>query len=451
MARTRKRDDDSQYNNSINSDTTSLAALDASSMSATGSRSSLTFASSNNNRKKRPRKRRRKSLTDALQSISLDKDKGVPEQILKMGDFPFSKACVAFTLASGNGTPILSGTFGGHDNGTILSDNRALNSQQQLHRQLDRGNTDGDGDLYYDDDNSQLTSSSVEGEGGMEDDYEDEDEDNDDEEDSQRKRLAQMTDLQRAQRNVMFELVFGKDYHESRKKASGSDRELSACEARTPPVRIDPGRFSPPPPFASISTRTRSKKATTAPAGHQRTATVANFTATAALTSAAANKMNGTKDRGGSGVSGGYQDPADRKIEKLLRRSLKNIREGSHPLQLKSTPDDEDDGDLLSKWNSYTKTQDDMMIDPEIYSPRTGTTAGAANVNANANPANKTSSMSIEGTNNLRSNTTSTDSRGRTDQTLQTRAFHFGNRPRSNSLPSELDKAMDITAMDTDG
>mmetsp|Transcript_11941 Transcript_11941/g.28334 ORF Transcript_11941/g.28334 Transcript_11941/m.28334 type:complete len:432 (+) Transcript_11941:323-1618(+) len=430
MARTRKRDDDSQYNNSTNSDTTSLAALDASSMSATGSRSSLTFSSSNN-RTQRPRKRQRKSLTDALQSISLDKDSGVPEQILKMGGFPFSKSCVAFTITSGKSTSLLSGTFGGHGSGAVLNENTNLNSQQQLHRQLDRSSISGDGDLYYDDDNSQLTSSTVEGEGGMEDNYDDEDDQNDDEEDSQRKRIAQMTDQETAQRKVMFELVFGKDHRESRKAAPFFDREVSACEARTPPVRIDEARSSSP-PFASISTRTRSKKAKASNAHRQPSAAI-NSTATAA----SITKRSGAKD------TGSFKDSTDRKIEELLRRSLKNIQEGCHPLQLKSTPDD-DDSKLSSKWRHYT-TQDDMMIDPQIYSPRMG-----ASAMVNANATSKTASMSIEGTNNLRNSLQTTDSRGHIDRMLQTQAIHFGNRPRSNSLPTDLDKSTDSIAMDTD-
>jgi len=322
MIRTRKRDDDSQYNNSIQSDTTSLAALDASSMSATGSRSSLTFSSSK--AKHRPRKRQRKSLTDALQSISLDKDKGVPEQILKMGDFPFSSKSVSFTTGS-------TFVFGG-------SEHSSLNTKQQSDRRIDQENgTSGDGDIYYDDDNSQLTASSDERQSrdGMEDDYDEEEDD----EDSQSKRLANMTDMEKAQRKVMLELVFGKDHREARKggeKGSLSDREVSSC------IRLSPGLINPmvpcplatPPPTPISAAMTASQ--TTMP------------------------KMR---------TSSSKRDPADRKIDELLRQSLKNLREGSHPLQLPKLGSNEKDNDDVY-FDTPLKTQDDMAIDPKIYSPR---------------------------------------------------------------------------------
>jgi len=433
MLRTRKRDDDSQYNNSINSDATSLAALDASSMSATGSRSSLTFASSKKNGKhqhQRPRKRHRKSLTDALQSISLDKDRGVPEQILK--NFPFSKS-VTFTNATNTGgncnsIPVF-GASGTHNN---LNNLNNLNSQQQLHRQLDREDgADGDGDIYFDDDdNSQLTSSTegieAEGDEGMEDDYDDNNNDEEDDEDTQTKKISQMTDIEKAQREVMLSLVFGKDHRES-KKTKGNVTCVLA-----PPTLITPASFTltSPPPFATIFTA------------------VENPTTKTSTTTQKAASITSTTTEQGDEDEDDYKDPADRKIEQLLRRSLENIREGSHPLQLpkpSTTKNEDDDLFVTTPW----KTQDDMTIDPQIYSPRV--TAAYSSISmpgqhkstVNSNRFNPKNSMALEGSNFTKPPNSNAPVAGAQPQLPPARA-------RSNSVPDGLNM-MDSTAMEMDG
>ncbi len=415
MARTRKRDDDSLYN----SDATSLAALDASSMSAAGSRSSLTFASSTKALKgeqRRPRKRRRKSLTDALQSISLDKDKGVPQQILssKTGDFPFSNNTKSVAFAT-NGSS--------HEIFSCPPNFNNLNSRQQANRLIDRvsSGAEGNGDIFYDDDNSQLTSSSDEpdeAEDGMEDDFDDDEEEDDD--DSLRKRLAVMTDFEKAQRKVMLKLVFGKDHKESTNRktkspvSSSGPREVSSC------VRIPSGLIVDPvqkpsslplssasiAPFATISTTTK--------------AAITTFLSTPNAEPVISPKDDDSKD------------PVDLKIEELLRRSLKNVKEGSHPLRLTS------EGDSDSFVSTPWKTQDDMAIDPQIYSPRMHTT---------------TTPRSRKANDFLTFDTTSTDAQMVKIQNndSQPRNRPFG-RQRSNSLPGGLDMTDATTvAMDMDG
>jgi len=490
MARTRKRDDDSaQYN----SDATSLAALDASSMSATGSRSSLTFASSNcknNNtfgngtksQRRRPRKRQRKSLTDALQSISLDKDKGVPEQILKMQyqrlDFPFSsnsniRSSVGFTIDTNNTTATdginncnnnsninnINGTpfFGGSYTGMLHSNNNNLNSKQQLDSKIVRENgiAGEDGDVYYDDDNSQLTSSTEEEHeiDGMEDD----EEEIDDEEDSQSKKVALMTDLEKAQRKVMLELVFGKDHQESwnvggntttnNNASSVSIREVGPPIRVVPPIRIEPVipafsssslSSSPPPPFATSTTTTMATPTTTTKP-------------IIAKPTAGVPKPTTEQDKDDC------KDPADRKIEELLRLSLKNLREGTHPLRLPPKKGNDDDDGLTITVSTPWKTQDDMAIDPEIYSPRV-----AANQNRSHPPPITTTaptSMAVDGdSNNL---TTKSAPNTNTHHLAAAaapvvaaggmQARRFGRRPRSNSLPGDLEMTDTTNAMDMDG
>lgn len=443
--RTRKRDDDSQYNNSINSDATSLAALDASSICATGSRSSLSISSIKNyqgrRHNQRPRKRRRKSLTEALQSISLDKDRGVPAQICKMGGkFPFSNSsgtknssAVSFTIAANTDDINGANVFGSDTSGVP---NSTLNSRQQLERRLDRdtGGPSGDGDLYYDDDNSQLTSSTdgcdeVDGEDdGMEDDYDHDEEDDD--EDSHTKKLALMTDFEKAQRKVMLELVFGSDHNDhknSRKTAafttmedlSFSDREVSSCARAPPPIPISQSgaatSLSPPPPFATISTTTR------------------------LVTESSIKKTTENNDDDSS-----CKDPADRKIKELLRRSLKNLKEGSHPLQFSKlgSADNADDSNLFvtTPW----KTQDDMAIDPQVYSPSMGEVKKIPS-----------DSMAIDA-NGSNITTTKESNNGNSFPVAraqpQVPPIGHSVRPRSNSLPGGLDMiGAANTAMEMDG
>jgi hypothetical protein len=445
MARTRKRDDDSQYN----SDATSLAALDASSMSATGSRSSLTFASSKNIGKQRPKKRQRKSLTDALQSISLDKDKGVPEQILKMREYPFSSRSVGFTMDTdriatdgnnNNNNILINNNNNNSNNGTTLfggatSMHSNLNSKQQLGRKIDReSGADGDGDVYYDDDddNSQLTSSTEEEHeiDGMEDGYDDDD---DDEEDSQSKKLALMTDIEKAQRKVMLELVFGKDHQESRKPRVGNNALLSIHEVgpqiRVAPILIEPvipALPSSPPPVATISTKMATKPIT-------KTAVLPKAT-TVTTTEQDGDKNDDHAD---------YKDPADRKIEELLRLSLKNLREGTHPLRL---PKREDDDGLIVTTTPW-KTQDDMAIDSEIYSPRVQQRATAAILNR-SHPPTTAASMAVDGGSNFTTKSPN-NSHFAAPVAAGGQIRRFG-RPRSNSLPGGLEMT-DATAMDMDG
>lgn len=463
MVRTRKRDDDSQY-----SDATSLAALDASSMSATGSRGSLTFASSTkamNGKKRRPKKRRRKSLTDALQSISLDKDKGVPEQILsrvanKVGDFPFSNTTTVATTNATNGKSVafssivtnrnrnangsISPIFGSASSGPS-NYSGYLNSKQQADRQIDRenGENDGDGDIYYDDDNSQLTSSTEEQDRaeGMEDDDFDID-DEDDDEDSQREKLALLTDLEKAQRKVMLELVFGKDHRESRKAKAkapkpmgkfssfSGPREVSSCVGPPPSLIVDPmtssSSSSPPPPFATISTTTMSSATLTT-----NYAQATTLPTPASASTAAPDDENETS----------YKDPVDRKIEELLRRSLKNLREGSHPLQLPKTKTEDDDSFLSTPW----KTQDDMAIDPQIYSPR-----GQQQQQQNRLQLPLDHSMVLDSQSGSNLPPTSTTKAQHNSAPRQAQARPFA-RQRSNSLPGGLDMMETTTAMDMDG
>eukprot|EP00531_Pseudo-nitzschia_arenysensis_P010081 CAMPEP_0116154700 /NCGR_PEP_ID=MMETSP0329-20121206/21921_1 /TAXON_ID=697910 /ORGANISM="Pseudo-nitzschia arenysensis, Strain B593" /LENGTH=420 /DNA_ID=CAMNT_0003651699 /DNA_START=153 /DNA_END=1415 /DNA_ORIENTATION=+ len=420
MARTRKRDDDSQYN----SDTTSLAALDASSMSAAGSRSSLTFASSTKalkGKQRRPTKRRRKSLTDALQSISLDKDKGVPQQILssKTGDFPFSNNSKNVALAT-NGSS--NGVF------SCPPNFNSINSRQQANRQIDRvsSGAEGDGDIYYDDDNSQLTSSSDEPdevENGMEDDFDDDEEEEDD--DSLRKRLAIMTAFEKAQRQVMLKLVFGKDHKESMKQKtklnlpSSGPREVSSCVRIPSGLIVDPVQKPPSlpllsiPPFATVSTTMK--------------AAITTSLSTPNAEPAIPPKDDNDKDKNEE-----CKDPVDRKIEELLRRSLKNVKEGSHPLRLTSKEDS--DSFVSTPW----KTQDDMAIDPQIYSPRIQTTATSKTQKTNDSMALDT--MPSDAQMAKIQNTNS-----------QPQNLPFG-RQRSNSLPGGLDMTDATTvAMDMDG
>ena len=380
MARTRKRDDDSQ----CNSDATSLAALDASSLSATGSRSSLTFCSSTKapkSRRKRPAKRRKKSLTEGFQAISLDKDKGVPQHILSasrgLGGFPFSNnntKSFAFSSMkgsfSGTTSPLMFGSLSG-----FSSNFSNLNSKQQANRQSDKSGAGGDGDIYYDDDNSQLTSSSDEdenigGASGMEDNFDDDDEE--DEEDSLRKRLALMTDFEKAQRQVMLKLVFGKDHKDSLKpKTNGlcdkissfsSPREVSSCVKFPPGLTVDPVTKSsaPLPPFATISTATKTIKIKATTTSTTTPSAVASTVPIPMIPTPLIPPPDDEKDKED------FKNPVDRKIEELLRRSLKNLREGSHPLCLSNSNSNEDNDSLHTPW----KTQDDMVIDPQIYSRR---------------------------------------------------------------------------------
>lgn len=426
MSRTRKRDDDSLYN----SDATSLAALDASSMSAAGSRSSLTFASSTKalkGKRRRPAKRQRKSLTDALQSISLDKDKGVPQQIssIKTGDFPFSNTTKSVAFAT-NGSA--SGIF------SIPQNYSNLNAKMQADRQIDRASSGADGDIYYDDDNSQLTTSSeepeeFEGKDGMLDEYEDDEEEDDD--DSLRKRLAVMTDFEKAQRKVMLQLVFGKGHKESTKRITkaissfSGPREVSSCARLPSELIVDPVQkpsplplsSSPVPPFATIST---APKSTTT-----KIATAATLNPTPAIPP----KEDDDKDKNEE-----CKDPVDRKIEELLRRSLKNLQQGSHPLRLSNNNDD-NDSFVSTPW----KTQDDMAIDPQIYSRRIQTAS------ATKNNAKKNDSMAIDA---VSSDTSMTKAQSSNTQG-QSRPF---GRQRSNSLPGGLDMTDTTTdAMDMDG
>mmetsp|Transcript_2016 Transcript_2016/g.4731 ORF Transcript_2016/g.4731 Transcript_2016/m.4731 type:complete len:430 (-) Transcript_2016:475-1764(-) len=428
MSRTRKRDDDSLYN----SDATSLAALDASSMSAAGSRSSLTFASSTKalkGKQRRPAKRQRKSLTDALQSISLDKDKGVPEQIssIKTGDFPFSNNTKSVAFAT-NGSA--SGIF------SIPQNYSNLNSKMQADRQIDRASSGADGDIYYDDDNSQLTTSSSSepeefaGKDGMLEEYEDEEEEDDD--DSLRKRLAAMTDFEKAQRKVMLQLVFGKGHKESTKRITkaissfSGPREVSSCVRIPSGLIVDPVQkpsprplsLSPVPPFATISTTPKP--------------TTTKITAATPLTPTPAIPPKGDDDKDKNEES---KDPVDRKIEDLLRRSLKNVREGSHPLRLPNNNNDNDS--FVSKpW----KTQDDMAIDPQIYSPRIHTASGTKN------STQTNDSMALD---TVSSDTSMTKAQNSNAQRQNRRPFA---RQRSNSLPGGLDMTDTTTdAMDMDG
>lgn len=429
MARTRKRDDDSQYN----SDATSLAALDASSMSAAGSRSSLTFASSTKALKKKPRptKRRKKSLTDALQSISLDKDKGVPQQILsasKCGGFPFSKSVAFSTIvttgnASGNASPLMFGTVTGVPNFN------ALNSKQQASRQMDRATSgvDGDGDIYYDDDNSQLTTSSDEDENivvvdGMEEGYhDDEDEDNDD--DSLRKRLATMTDFEKAQRKIMLQLVFGKDHTDDSNKAKAGQKsnKLSSSpnsNAR-PSVRKAPAHRLP---FSTISTTTETKR------------TKIETAMMAPIPLKATPLISDTDDE--KAKNGDIKNPVDRKIEELLRRSLKNLREGSHPLRLSNSKN----GNSDSSFSNPRKTQDDMAIDPQIYARQIQTQTLKT-------PREANHSMALE--NDNRSDDTAMKTTHSSKSQPETPQFRI---KRSNSLPGGLDMTNPTNvAMDMDG
>ena len=408
MARTRKRDDDSQYN----SDATSLPALDASSMSAAGSRSSLTFASSTKalKKKRRPAKRRKKSLTDALQSISLDKDKGVPQQILsatsKCGSFPFSKS-VAFTTVplSGNTSPLMFGSVTGVPNFN------ALNSKQQANRQMDRGSSDGD--IYYDDDKSQLTMSSEEEQNsgildGMEDDFDDDDEeDNDD--DSLRKRLATMTDYEKAQRKIMLQLVFGKDHAEDSNKSKGDKKSDKQSSAVRPPVKMSSAQS---PPFTTISTMTKSRP------------TKIETSLMAPIPLKATPLIFDADDE--KAKNGDLKNPVDRKIEELLRKSLKNLREGSHPLRLCNSKNNNSD----SSFSNPRKTQDDMAIDPQIYSRKT--------------PLNN-HSMDLDNTVGSKDTVTKKTQ----NNNLQVPRFRI---KRSNSLPGGLDMAESTNvAMDMDG
>ena len=426
MSRTRKRDDDSLYN----SDATSLAALDASSMSAAGSRSSLTFASSTKalkGKQRRPAKRQRKSLTDALQSISLDKDKGVPEQIssIKTGDFPFSNNTKSVAFAT-NGSA--SGIF------SIPQNYSNLNSKMQADRQIDRPSSGADGDIFYDDDNSQLTTSSssepeeFEGKDGMLEEYEDEEEEDDD--DSLRKRLAVMTDFEKAQRKVMLQLVFGKGHKESTKRITkaissfSGPREVSSCVRIPSGLIMDPVQkpsplplaSSPVPPFATISTTPKP--------------TTTKITAATTLTSTPAIPPKEDDEEGKKEES---MDPVDRKINELLRRSLKNVREGSHPLRLSNNKDD-NDSVISAPW----KTQDDMAIDPQIYSPRIQT-ACATKSNSKTNDSMALDTVSSD---------TSMAKPQNSNAQRQNRPFA---RQRSNSLPGGLDMIDTTDAMDMDG
>lgn len=442
MARTRKRDDDSQ----CNSETTSLAALDASSMSATGSRS--TFASSTKARtgkQRRPSKRRRKSLTDALQSISLEKDKGVPQQILssKMGGFPFSNTSnnnnksVAFSTIvesrnrDGSTSPLLFSSLSGVPN------HSNLNSKFKANRQIDRESSgaEGDGDIYYDDDNSQLTSSSDDhDDSGVLDSMEDDDDDDDnyeleDDDDSLRKRLALMSDFEKAQRKVMLKLVFGKNHKDSvpRKTENISSfpgpREVSSCIQLPHGLVVDPVQaslspMSHPPPFSTIST--------TATATKTKRAAAPNPTPVVPA-------LEGQSD-----TTEPYKDPADRKIEELLQQSLKNLRDGSHPLQLPNN--EENDLFFTTPW----KTQDDMSIDPQVYARRIQHKEQSHMTNCHTN----TNHSMVLDTETGSNDPIMTKTR---NSIPQAQIPPFG-RKRGNSLPGGLDMTETTNvAMDMDG
>ena len=125
-------------------------------------------------------------------------------------------------------------------------------------------------------------------------------------------------------------------------------------------------------------------------------------------------------------------NPVDRKIEELLRKSLKNLREGSHPLRL-SNPKN---GNSDSSFSNPRKTQDDMAIDPQIYSRRMQTQALKTNY-----------SMALE--NNTKSHDTAMKTTNNSNSQLEIPQFRI---IRSNSLPDGLDMTDPTNvAMDMDG
>ena len=125
--------------------------------------------------------------------------------------------------------------------------------------------------------------------------------------------------------------------------------------------------------------------------------------------------------------NGDLKNPVDRKIEELLRKSLKNLREGSHPLRLSNSKIDNSD----SSFSNPRKTQDDMAIDPQIYSRKT--------------PLNGNHSMDLDNKIGLKDAATKTTQKNN----LQIPRFRI---KRSNSLPGGLDMTESTNvAMDMDG
>jgi len=180
-----------------------------------------------------------------------------------------------------------------------------------------------------------------------------------------------MTDLEKAQRKVMLELVLGKNHRES---GNVSTNRGGGVGGGGPTITI---------PTAMITLATTTTTTTTKP-----------------IVGAAGATPKVTTEDTTTTTEEECKDPVDRKIEELLRQSLKNIQEGSHPFQMipkLSNNDDDTDIDDSNNVSVTTpwKTQDDMAIDPEIYSPRVATTAAAVSMATSSSSSSLSPSTTI--------------------------------------------------------
>jgi len=485
-------------------------------MSAAGSRSSLTFASqqqhnqhpaaqahnqqshnqqaqaNNPQHAQRPRKRRRKTLSDALQSISLDRD--VPQQILKMKEFPFCNNNNNNNDKYGNTNP--SGSmdspndnawaFHLHNCSSNYNYNNLNNYRQRLDRQLDLNLHDGGerqqqqqqhGNVYYDDDdNSQLTSSSdevvneaidvevgVDGDGDGNGDVDDrivmeDDEENNSEDDSDSlppsKKESVTTEMEKAQRKVMLELVFGKNHRAARKSAVAAARKRECEDSRIVGAGATPQPNRYPPPLATVSTVTTTRVLFGAPNTNTNISTSTSVPRTVSHGDGDNDNDNNDDD---DDDDDRYKDPADRKIEQLLRQSLENLQKGSHPLAISSPSS-----------SSTRTTQDDTVIDPGIYSRSVGMSMTTPMAMAMETPCETPPSCMQMATDNggsatiiamaptgqrFDSNSISNSIPMTASTTFEFRSFP---RQRSNSLPGGLDlgigsgNMLGTTAMETD-
>jgi hypothetical protein len=309
---------DNQSTYTYSSQRSSSLALDASSMSAACSAT-------------RPQKRQRTTLTDALQSIQLDRQ--IPEQIV-----PRNPSCYMQSATSNITTERPTNRYNDTKTPSLMGGSSFLYSnnlptdpglkstggsgddlagpRSNTLRVVDGYNHDDVGDCLIVDDNSQLTASDVEDGVEVEEISEvptlgnnqnvvvstEEMEDESSPLNDFDHGVAVMTDLEKAQRQVLLDLVLGK------RNAAGAV-----------------------PSALSLSNTT---------------------------------------------TDGMGQNPVNKKIEELFRQSWENVQKGVHPLLLTTgINDDRDDEDDELDSSGRLTTQDDMAVDLKGYDHPASSTA----------------------------------------------------------------------------
>ena len=177
------------------------------------------------------------------------------------------------------------------------------------------------------------------------------------------------------------------------------------------------------------------------------------------------NKIKMSKNIRIAASDEGYKDPVDRKIEELVRQSLRNLQNKIHPLQLPTLDhhidnnDDADDDvvDDVLKPTTPWKTQDDMVIDPDINSLLGATTTGGMrrtdsasamakdNSDHDFSAANAVSNMGM-----LMTGTATTVEQlpiHNLNPNTHAQARNQSQKQRSNSMPEDL--AMDVNSIIT--